>query len=109
MRKARREKIFPPATRLGSGNTPAGSSSETTLAPTPSNPADWLAAFDIDPEGDPAFGLMGITKDGPLPLFLNGDLGTSVAPTDAVPFTGLEAFFVPAELDQFLSSLPPSF
>jgi hypothetical protein len=44
-----------------------------------------------------------MTDSGSLPLFLNGELGTSVRPSDAVNFVGLEDFFVPPELDTLLS------
>lgn len=39
------------------------------------------------------------------PLFLNPDLGPGADPGDAVPFVGLEDFFVPPELDDLLAGL----
>jgi len=44
-----------------------------------------------------------LTDVDSLPLFLNGELGTSVRPSDTVNFVGLEDFFVPPELDTLLS------
>lgn len=89
MRKARRENILPAKT----DPSPGGSE--------PIPPA-WVDAFDLDPrllEG------RGRNKDAPLPLFLNGDLGTAMGPSDSQPFVGLEDFFVPAELDDLLAHM----
>lgn len=90
-------------------------SASDTLAPTPAN---WFSALDLDIDSmggmdpdDPLLGLMGLDKDAPLPLFLSGELGAAAAPEgmpDAAGFTGLEAFFVPAELDEFLLTSLPS-
>ncbi|KAL1405753.1 hypothetical protein Q8F55_007426 [Vanrija albida] len=88
LRKARREGILPASKRS---------------PPPPDTPppavADWLGTLQagLDPAALHSGG------DAPLPLFLSGDLGTSAAPSDAVPFVGLEDFFLPPGLDDLLA------
>lgn len=93
MRMARRENILPPKP----DPSPGGSE--------PIPPA-WIDAFDhMNPAVLDGHGRIGINKDAPLPLFLNGDLGTAMGPSDSQPFVGLEDFFVPAELDELLAHM----
>ena len=93
MRMARRENILPPKP----DPSPGGSE--------PIPPA-WIDAFDhMNPAVLDGHGRIGINKDAPLPLFLNGDLGTAMGPSDSRPFVGLEDFFVPAELDELLAHM----